>query len=522
MRRILSAVLSALVLLPVAAHAQSEGANVISLVNLAASTATDRPANARGDLVVASDGNFYIATYAGGEKGAGAVARITPEGTLTTVHSFASGSEGVQSYARLVQASDGNLYGTTFLGGDKAAGTVFRVSLAGDYATLYTFQNGKRAARQPYTGLVQAGDGNLYGTTLQGGADDRGTVFRISLSGTLEIIHEFASNEGNNPEGTLVVGPDGNLYGTTLTGGESDRGTIYRITTGGELTTLFSFPALGAFNTSGLAVNDVGANPRSGLTLGADGNFYGTAYQGGTGGYGTVYRATPAGQVTALHGFTGPKTGGGFPLAGVTRDAAGNLYGTTEKGGYLNRGTAWQISADGQFTLLHGFTGSADDGGTLHAGLTLLGDTLYGITYTDAVSGVGVVFKLDRGTAGVLPVRISASPVSLMIGSSTTLTWDTTGAATCTASGGWTDAVAVSGTLTVTPPTAGIYTYVLSCTDGAGVVRRGYASVEVVAPAGQPVDGNGGGGGSLDLSLLLLLGALLWAVNFHGRRRRLI
>ncbi|MGC4028946.1 MAG: hypothetical protein QM696_08750 [Steroidobacteraceae bacterium] len=516
MRPYLAALLS-LLLLPAVAAAQSEGANVMTLVNLGTSTVTDKPINGRGELLLANDGNFYITSYGGGANSGGAVARIAPDGTLTTLHSFASGSEGAQSYARLVQASDGNLYGTTYLGGDDGAGTVFRVSLSGDFATLHAFGKGKRDPKLPYTGLVQAGDGNLYGTTLRGGAADRGTVFRISLSGTVDIIHEFADSEGESPEGTLVVGPDGNLYGTTMTGGENERGTIYRITLGGDLTTLYSFPAGPSSLDGGVAINDVGANPRAGLMLGSDGNFYGTAYQGGTSGYGTVFRMTPAGNVVAFHHFSGSRTDGAFPLAGVTQDAAGNLYGTTEKGGILNRGTVWQVSPAGQFTLLHGFIGGVEDGSTPYAGVTVVGDAVYGVTYTDSVYGTGAVFQLDRGTGGVLPVRIAASPSTVMVGDSATLTWDTTGAASCTASGSWADTQSLSGSLALKPATAGIYNYVLSCTDGAGIQRHGFASLSAQAPASEPVDGNGGGGGGgLHWGALLLLGALLRSVK--GRR----
>lgn len=517
MRPYLAALMSFL-LLPAVAAAQSQSANVRTLVNLWASTVTGTPANARGELLRASDGNFYIATYGGGENRGGAVARIAPDGTLTVLHSFTAGDEGAQSYARLVEASDGNLYGTTYIGGERGAGTVFRVSLAGDFTTLHAFERGSRDPRLPYTGLVQAGDGNLYGTTFRGGENDRGTVYRISLSGTLETIHAFGTDEGKDPEGTLIVGADGNLYGTTLTGGENDRGTIYRITTGGQLTTLYSFPRVGAFSTADVATNETGANPRSGLMIGADGNFYGTAYQGGSHGYGTVYRMTPAGDVTVLHHFTGASSGGAFPLGGVIQDAAGNFYGTTEQGGHLNRGTAWQLSPAGEFTLLHSFLGGSFDGYMPYAGLTLVGDELYGVSYSDAVAGLGAVFQLERGTGGVLPVRIAVSPTSIQVGSSATITWDTTGAASCSGSGAWTDTIAVSGSLTVTPAAAGIYSYTLSCTDGAGVERHGYVSLAVNAPPSQPVDGGGdGGGGSLRFGTLLLLGALLWALRLRGR-----
>ena len=258
---------------------------------------------------------------------------------------------------------------------------------------------------------------------MRGGAEDHGVVFRVSTSGTFSVIHEFAGTEGQNPEGTLIVGPGGDLYGTTLTGGENNRGTIYRVSTSGQMTTLYAFPALGAFSTQGVATNTTGANPRAALLLGADGNFYGTAYQGGANGYGTVFRMTPAGAVTVLHAFTGPSVDGAFPLGGVVQDAAGTLYGTTESGGALNRGSAWRLTPAGQYSLLHSFSGGIEDGNTLYATLTLLGNELYGISYSDTLSGSGAVFKFDQGTGGVLPVQLSVTPASIPVGSSATLTW---------------------------------------------------------------------------------------------------
>lgn len=514
--RLHPAVLLPTLLLPVAALAQPGAANLVSLVNLATAEVTELPTQGRGDLLLASDGNFYIASFGGG-RGYGALARLTPEGELTTLHSFLAGDEGYQPYATLMQASDGNLYGTTYLGGDRNGGTVFRATLSGELTTLHSFDRGKRDARQPYTGLVQAGDGDLYGTTFMGGSENRGVVFRISLSGTYSVVHEFTGDDGGSPEGALVAGPDGALYGTTLEGGENNRGTIYRLGTDGQLTTLFSFPPLGPFNAEGLATNDTGTNPRAGLTLGADGNFYGTAYQGGEGGKGTVYRMTPAGELTVLHHFAGGAHDGALPTGGVTLDAAGNLYGTTQQGGMLNRGTAWQVSPDGEFTLLHAFVGSSLDGHMPYAGLTLAGGTLHGITYSDSAAGRGAIFSFDRGSDGVPPLRFSVAPETVTLGEGATLSWDTTGAASCTATGSWTDTINVSGTLPVAPAEAGFYTYILNCTDGAGLERHAFATLSVQAPPREPVDG-GGGAGSLGTGTLVLLGGLLHALRRRGPR----
>jgi uncharacterized repeat protein (TIGR03803 family) len=497
------------------AHARSQEANLVPLAPFWMSAAADRPAGVRGDLLLASDGNFYLTSSSGGsEQRGGSIIRVTPGGTITTLHSFTGGNtDGATPYAGLMQASDGSLYGTTYVGGTDSRGTVFRITLAGEFSLLYSFVSANDGAFFPYAGLVQAGDGNLYGSTLRGGPDDKGTVFRISTSGTFAIIHSFAGSDGENPEGTLVVGANGELYGTTLTGGASNRGTIYRISTSGTFTSVYSFPALGAFNANGVATNTAGANPRSALLLSTDGNFYGTAYQGGASGYGTVFRMTPSGDVTALHSFTGASAGGAFPLAGVIRDASGNIYGTTERGGYLNQGSAWRLSSSGQFSLLHGFLGTVNDGNTPYAGLYLLGDSLYGASYSDGTSALGGVYKLELGSGGTLPVELSVTPASMLVGASANLTWSSPTATACTTAGSWTDTVGITGSLAVTPAAAGIYTYVLVCTDGAGIARNAYASLTVNAPPTQSVDGGGGGGALSYPLLLLLLGTLLWKVR---------
>ena len=489
-------------------RAAAQASNLIPISPMGLMTIDNKPSNARGDLLLASDGNYYFASAAGGSNGGGAVARVTPAGAVTTI-AVLNGNDGVgaQSYARLIQASDGNLYGTTYVGGENGGGTVFRVTLAGVLTTIHSFGGSKGEPLLPYSGVVQAADGFLYGTTLRGGADDAGTVYRLSLSGDFTLLHAFNGDDGQNPEGTPVVGPGGDLYGTTLIGGDDDRGTVYRITTTGNFTSLYSFPRLGNFSAQGLATNATGANPRAALMLAADGQLYGTAYQGGANGWGTVFRTSASGDVQVVHNFTGPPGGGGSPLSSITQDAGGNLYGTTERGGTQGAGAAWRLTPAGTFTLLHGFVGSLSDGSTPHATLLPVGGRLVGITFTDATAGTGAVFALELPVAGVLPITMSASPSELQIGGSLTLTWSSPTAQTCTPTGGWAESIGTSGSVTVTPTSAGYYTYVLNCSDASSVIRYAYASAVVRAPPEEPVDG--GGGGAISLGLLLLFGVLL-------------
>jgi uncharacterized repeat protein (TIGR03803 family) len=187
-------------------------------------------------LVLAADGNFYGTTELGGANGYGTAFRVTPTGTLTTLHSFCySGcTEGVYPYADLIQASDGSLYGTTQNGGTTGynAGTVFRISPAGVLTTLYSFcaQSNCADGELPYAGLAQATNGSLYGTTSKGGTTRSGTIFKLTLNGTLTTLYTFCSrsncDDGSDPTAGLVQAADGNLYGTTYSGGTNNSGTI--------------------------------------------------------------------------------------------------------------------------------------------------------------------------------------------------------------------------------------------------------------------------------------------------------
>lgn len=482
------------------------------------------PRQIRSDMLLGSDGNVYIGSAAGGE-GTGTIARLTPDGTLSTVYAFKDdGTEGLVIFGGLTQASDGHLYGTTYFGGTEGGGVLFRVTLDGVYTALHYFGGGRPNPLFAYTGVTEGPDGYLYGTTHNGGSANKGTIYRIALDGSnFSILHEFAGDEGENPQGKLVVGTDGLLYGTTMMGGANNRGAVYRISTSGAYELLYSFPRLGAFNNQGLAVNSMGANPRAGLLLAADGHFYGTAYQGGEVGYGSVYRVTLAGEVSLVHSFAGPSFGGGYPISGLTQDAEGNFYGTTERGGYLQRGSAWRLTPDGTFQLLHGFIGSSIDGVLPVAGILPAHGTLYGASQFDSPTsltsgtGSGILFKLDLGSGGVLPVELSVSDAEIEMGETSTITWNAPAGSTCTKTGGpptWPGEAPVSGSFPVTP-IPGVYALGIRCNDPDDgdantpvVTRSAYVVLTVNAPTLQPVDG-GGGAGSVSLLWLLLAAALL-------------
>jgi len=234
----------------------------------------------------ATDGNFYGTTSTYGRGGLGTIFRITPDGTLTTLYSFctqADCADGGEPAARLIQATNGQLYGTTGSGGANGYGTVFEVTQNGSLTTLYSFcgQSSCPDGLQP-SQLLQAGDGNFYGTARYGGGrSDNGTVFRVTPRGTLTTLHRFCTQtgclDGAQPVGGLVQATDGNFYGTTEGGGATGVGTVFKITAEGILTTLHSFDCFD------------GCYPYAALVEGTDGNFYGTTYAVAAGS-GTVFR----------------------------------------------------------------------------------------------------------------------------------------------------------------------------------------------------------------------------------------
>jgi uncharacterized repeat protein (TIGR03803 family) len=207
------------------------------------------------------------------------VFKITPGGTLTTLHIFGF-TDGAWPFGALVQGSDGDFYGTTNWGGTYWNGTVFKIGSGGTLSLLYSFcgeNNGCSDGAAPTAGLVQATDGNFYGTA-RSYPDGPGTVFKITPSGTLTTLHTFDGTDGVAPYAGLVQGTDGNFYGTTEWGGAYYYGTVFRITPGGTLTTLHSFDS------------SAGDIPLGGMVQVRDGFLYGTTSQGGAYGYGTVFR----------------------------------------------------------------------------------------------------------------------------------------------------------------------------------------------------------------------------------------
>jgi uncharacterized repeat protein (TIGR03803 family) len=286
-------------------------------------------ANPYAALTLGPDGNFY-GTTSGGTSSHGTVFRVATNGDVSPLYSFIGGISGASPYAALTLAPRGNFYGTTE-GGTNGNGTVFQMATNGGLTPLYSFTGGIGGAN-PYGALALGPDGNFYGTTEGGGGLGAGTVFRVATNGGVAPIYSFTDgNDGANPYAALALGPDGNFYGVASGGGSSGKGTIFQVTTNGVLTPLYSF-------TGG---ND-GANPHA-LMLGLYGNFYGTTSKGGSSGNGTVFRVTMNGAFTPLYSFLGG-INGADPIAGLTLGPDGNLYGTTFEGGSDGVGVIYRLN----------------------------------------------------------------------------------------------------------------------------------------------------------------------------------
>jgi uncharacterized repeat protein (TIGR03803 family) len=406
-------------------------------------------------LVEGPDGNFYGATQ-GGEIGSpdgcdpplsvqcGTVFKITPTGQLTTLYSFCSQwngqlcTDGETPLAGLVLGVDGNFYGTTSVGGSNSrpagGGTVFQITPTGQLTTIYSFcapfANGVCTDGSGPYNLAQGADGNLYGFTVAGGNpylgicfEGCGTFFEITPTGQLTTLISWGASGFDFS--TLVQGPDGKFYGTSVgtfgnagcavsVGGSGGCGGVFSFTvdTNPTVTTLYSF-------CSQTNCTD-GSNPGpAALTLGTNGNFYGTTQENGgiytnvgdcPFGCGTVFEITPTGELTTLHDFAGGD--GGMPIANLVLDPSnGNFYGATTSGGANNYGTIFQLTQAGTLTTLYNFCpqfksqGFCSDGfepNSLVQGANgnSFGTTEFGGT---SVSAAGTVFELNLSSVGTVP-----------------------------------------------------------------------------------------------------------------------
>jgi uncharacterized repeat protein (TIGR03803 family) len=306
-------------------------------------------------LVRDADGNLYGTTSEGGPKGYGNVFRFTASGVFSVLHSFHGAPDGASPEGDLLLDAAGNLYGTTLEGGQgcsnpygaSGCGTVFEITANGKEKILYRFADSPDGAH-PNVGLVPDQDGNLYGVTGSGGnvfeGTPLGTVYRITPGGKETVLHRFdgeSAGDGQNPASSLIMDENGDLYGTTVEGGPNGGGTVFKLTQSGAETILYSFPGSA----------DDGQSPDAGLVRDRDGNLYGTTPIGGaeiTGcagsGCGVVFRLTPSNAETVIHSFTDNGNDGCTPYTALITDGYGALFGSTPFCGTSGNGTIFKFS----------------------------------------------------------------------------------------------------------------------------------------------------------------------------------
>ncbi len=289
----------------------------------------------------------------------------------------------------LVQGIDGEFYGTTLGGGANGSGTIFKIGPTGKLMTVYSFCALSNCAdgSGPYGGLVLGTDGNFYGTTFSGGGSTSdGTIFKITPSGKLTTLHSFDGTDGRMPVAPLVQGRDGYFYGITQSGGfDLNAGGIFKISPNGSFTNVYFFGAAD------------GSYPTGSLFQANDGNFYGTNEISGLNGYGTIFKMTPAGVFTTFYGFS--STDGSAPASGLIQGSDGYLYGTTYQGGANmdlcpnGCGTVFKISLAGKLTTIQSFD-STNGANPIGALIQATDGNFYGTTYGGGANGWGSVFEM--------------------------------------------------------------------------------------------------------------------------------
>jgi uncharacterized repeat protein (TIGR03803 family) len=281
-----------------------------------------------GGVRLATDGNYYGVNQGGGALGFGELFKFSTAGVFTVLHAFSGGGDGAAPITTPLEASDGNIYGVTS-GGDDDNGTVYKYDHAGNYSVLHVF-GGSPDGSEAF-GIMQAADGNLYITTIYGGTAGCGTIVKMSTAGSVLHTYSFTCQpSGNIPYGALIQASDGNFYGTTYAGGANNLGTLYKMTQKGGVSILHSF---GTGTDASLPIGS--------LVQATDGNLYGTGYFGGVNNTGSLFQYTLSGGYSVLYSF--PSTATYFVSSTLMQHTNGLMYGTTNLGGTYDAGTAFSL-----------------------------------------------------------------------------------------------------------------------------------------------------------------------------------
>lgn len=343
-----------------------------------------------GELIKGSDGNFYGLTTSGGPNSYGTIFKLTPAGVYTVLRSFNYSADGAGPRGHLVLAKDGNFYGITRTGGTYGYGTIFKITAAGAYTVLRSLNNTTDGGNS-YGSLTEGTDGNLYGITYSGGTYSAGTAFKITTAGTFTVIHNFnEATEGGSSESDLIRATDGNFYSMCYRGGTNSNGTIFKMTTAGTLTVLRH-----------LSAGKDGGYPYGNLFQNSDGVLYGMMTAGGANSYGTIFKITTAGAYTVLHSFV-LATEGGTPNGSLIKGADGNFYGLTSSGGSLKGGTAFKVTTAGAVTVLASFNGASIGNAPYETLVKSKDSAYYGTTSSGGKYGYGTIFKICGGTTSLL------------------------------------------------------------------------------------------------------------------------
>jgi uncharacterized repeat protein (TIGR03803 family) len=286
-------------------------------------------------LVRDAAGNLYGTTQYGGTANLGVVFKLSATGTETVLHSFTGGADGVYPDGGLFRDAAGNLYGTTQSGGTSNVGVVFKISKAGKETVFHTFTGAANDGGEPvYSGFYRDAKGNLYSVASHGGTSGEGVLYKLNPRGKLTVLHSFAAGttDGCYPYGTPAVDALGNMYGATGGCGTSNFGVVWKVSKKGAETVLHNFS--GASD---------GEGPLAGVIVDMAGNLYGSTSSGGASGFGTAFEVHKNGKFTLLHTFTGG-TDGKYLDGGLILDPKGRIYGTTINGGTGGYGTVWRIT----------------------------------------------------------------------------------------------------------------------------------------------------------------------------------
>jgi uncharacterized repeat protein (TIGR03803 family) len=389
-------------------------------------------------LVQTTNGALYGTTTGAGAHNVGTTFKISPSGTLKTLHDFCSDTnpagdclDGAVPEATLFQAPNGNIYGTTTYGGNNdfcpnQCGVVFKMSLSGTLTIIYDFcPIGGGASdvcadgENPFSALVPAGK-YFYGTTGFGGKntchpnDGCGTVFQLTSNGaTLTTLHTFCSEkgckDGSAPAAGLLQAANGDFFGTTFLNGAYGGGTVFEITASGTLTTIHSF-------CEEAACAD-GSSPNAVLIQAVDGNIYGTTLSGGANGAGTIFQIA-SGTLTTLYSFCSASgcTDGSSP-SGLIQGSDGNFYGTTNGNGTNGKGTIFEITSGGTLTTLYSFCAQSGcpDGESANALMQDTNGTFYGTTYAGGANKKGAVFSLSTGLGPFVETQTTSGAVGAAV-----------------------------------------------------------------------------------------------------------